>query len=339
MKKTLGSILAFAAAAGLVWLVWFKPPPPEAPEPLVAPDVPVKLGKIATETLRSYVTAYGLVEAEPGAGARVAAPVAGVVALVKCAEGQRVESGALLFQLDSRAADVAADYAGKSLERQKKLGVGEGTSQKAFQEAEQQLASARAQQLLLQVRAPIAGVVARINVRAGEAADLTTVMAEVVDLDRLTVNASVPVAELNTVKEGQPVELFAGGADGAIAGKVALVGSQVDPKTGAGWVRVAVPASSGLRPGQFMKALIIVAEHKDCLAVPLASLARDANGAAKIALVEQDQAKLKAVKAGLRDGDWVEVEAEDLKPGMTVVTEGAYGLIMTERFATKIRAQ
>jgi RND family efflux transporter MFP subunit len=246
--------------------------------------------------------------------------------------------GALLFQLDSRAADIAVNYAEKTLERQKKLGLGEGTSQKAMQDAEQQVAAARAQQALLKVVSPLAGVVTRINVRPGEAADLTTVLAEVIDLDRLVVSASVPSAELSAVKVGQPAEVFASEGTNSILGKVAFIGSQVDAKSGSALVRVELPANSGLRPGQFLKVRIVSDEHKDCLAVPIASVAKDAGGAVKIALVADGKATLKPVKTGLRDGDWVEVQADDLKPDMEIVTEGAYGLVMTGRDATKIRA-
>jgi hypothetical protein len=43
-------------------------------------------------------------------------------------------------------------------------------------------------------------------------------------------------------------------------------------------------------------------------------------------VVEGDRAAQKPVKTGLRDGNLVEVEAEGLKEGDTIVTVGAYGL-------------
>jgi membrane fusion protein (multidrug efflux system) len=45
-----------------------------------------------------------------------------------------------------------------------------------------------------------------------------------------------------------------------------------------------------------------------------------------IYVVEGDRAVQKRVKTGLRDGNLVEVEAEGLKEGDTIVTVGAYGL-------------
>jgi membrane fusion protein (multidrug efflux system) len=93
-----------------------------------------------------------------------------------------------------------------------------------------------------------------------------------------------------------------------------------------------------LRPGQFVKVRIISEEHKDCLAVPVESVAKDSAGGTFVALVEGDKAVLKPVKVGVREGDLIEVDGDGLEPGKTLVTEGAYGIIMTQQFATRIRA-
>lgn len=337
MKKFLVIILLLGVSVGLTWLVWFRPV--KAPEEEKKPEaeVPVHVGKIIRTTLHSYVTAYGMVEPDPKAGARVAVGVPGVVTAVECVEGQSVERGALLFELDGRAADVAVRFSEKSLERQKKLAQSEGTSQKLLQEAEQQLASARAQQALLLIHSPITGVVTKVNVKAGEAADFTTVLAEVVDLDRLVVSINVPSAELAALQAGRPLEVLTPDSTNVVNTILSFTSLHVDPKTGSGLARAGLPAHCGLRPGQFVKVRVVSEERKDCLVVPVTSLARDATGATFIALVENEKAVLKPVKAGVRDGDLVEVEGEGVEVDKTVVTDGAYGLIMTQQFATKIR--
>jgi membrane fusion protein (multidrug efflux system) len=331
MKRIAVIVSGLIAVAGLAWLVWFKPAKPEEPEKPPNTDVPVHVAQITRATLRGYVTDYGTVEPEPAgerpaASARVSASVPGVVTEVKCVEGQGVEKGAALFQLDSRAADVAVAFAEKTLDRQRKLVQVEGTSQRALQEAEQQLAAARAQQALLRVQAPLAGTVVRVNVKPGEAVDLTSVLAEVIDLDRLVVSANVPSRELAALKVGQPVEVLADKSASPVTGTVAFIGSEVDPKTGTALVRASLPAHCGLRPGQFVTARIVSEEHKDRLAVPVESVVKDAEGSTVIALVQGDKATQRPVQAGLRDGGLVEVEADGLQPGMTVVTQGAYAL-------------
>ena len=157
MKKLIFIALFLVVSGIMTWLVWFRPIQEPAEDKKPEAEVPVHVGTITRATLRRYVTAYGMVEPDPKASARVASPVAGVVADVNCVEGQRVEKGALLFQLDSRAADVAQAFAEKSVERQQKLAKVEGTSQKALQDAEQALAAARTQQALLRIESPTDG--------------------------------------------------------------------------------------------------------------------------------------------------------------------------------------
>ncbi len=91
-------------------------------------------------TLHRYVTGYGTVEAapatadQPAAGAQLAAPSAGIVARVNVVEGQHVEKGDVLVELNSGTA--TADYAEQEVERQKKLYAQQNTSLKNLQDAE-----------------------------------------------------------------------------------------------------------------------------------------------------------------------------------------------------------
>jgi membrane fusion protein (multidrug efflux system) len=339
------AIIVIAALAGLVLLVWLRSTRGSEDEVKVETEVAVHVGTITRTTLRGYVTAYGTVEPQPpgeqpAASARIAPSVPGVITAVRCAEGQHVEKGALLFQLDSRAADVAADraresvdFAEKTFQRQKSLIQSGGTSQKQLLEAEQalvaarnDLAAARTQQALLRVVAPLSGTLARVNVTPGEAVDLTTTLAELVDLDRLIVSASVPSAELAPLKLGEPAEVLADRATASVAGTLVYISPEVDAKTGTVVVRASLPTRSGLRLGQLVTLRIVSAECKDCLAVPLESVVKDSEGNPVIALVQDGRAVQRTVKTGLHDGGLVEVEADGLQAGMEVVTEGAYGL-------------
>ena len=332
MKRNPLSVFATLTAVGALGLAGCQPGGNDE-EPKVATEVAVQVAKVTRATLRTRVEAYGLVEPEPAGGGqpagatRLAATVAGVVMAVPAKEGERVEAGAVIVKLDDRLALSALALAEQQFERQKKLRTVEGTSEKSFQEASQQLAAARAQLALVQLATPLSGVVARINVQPGQAVDLNTVVAEVVDPSRLVVTASVPGNEAARLKAGQPAELFVENAgQPAASGNVSFVSPAVDSKTGTVLVRVALPKDSGLRPGQFVRARIVSEERAGRLAVPLASVVTDVEGHSVIALVEGDQAAQKSVKAGVRDGGLVEVEGEGLKEGDTVVTVGAFGL-------------
>jgi membrane fusion protein, multidrug efflux system len=331
MKKLPILVAVTVLVVAMAWLVWFRPAGEEEADEQPATEVAVYAGRITRATLRSYVTAYGVVEPEPAgtrpaASASVAPSVPGVVVAVKCVEGQRVAKGDVLFQLDSRQADVAVEFAQKSLERQRRLIQIEGTSEKLLQEAEQQLDAARVQQALLRVQAPLAGTVARVSVKPGEAVDLTTVMAVVVDTDRLVVSASVPSVELAALELGQPAEVVSDKSIPATAASLEFISPEVDARTGTALVRAALPAGSGLRPGQFVTIRIVSAEHENRLAVPVESVVQDEEGTTVIAIIENDTAVQKPVITGLRDDGWIEVEADGLQADMMVVTQGAYGL-------------
>jgi len=326
----------------VVLIVVFKPK--KSGEEETAADMAVHVGALTRTTLHRSITAYGAVLPEPAApghapaDAEVASPVAGIVAHIDCVEGQRVTKGTVLFRLDSRVADVALDKARKALgyaeanfERQSKLLPVEGTSKKAYDEAKQQLSSAQADLAaaetdlaLLHVQAPLDGTVVQVNSEPGEAVELNTIMAKIVDLGRLVAAVSVPSGEAASLKTGQAVLLDGGAASGVVV----YVGSQVDDKTGTIPVRVTIPPSAGLHPGQFLSVRIISEQHKDCLAAPEKAVVADTVGASTgwIVLVEGNKAVRKPVTIGLREGGLVEVAAEGLKEGRAIVSDDAYAV-------------
>jgi RND family efflux transporter MFP subunit len=276
-------------------------------------------------------------DGKPAAGAFISAPVAGILAEIRCSEGRPVERGAILFRLDTRLAEVAVaktkkalEFAEQVYERQKKLLTAEGTSQKAYQEAELQLnaarndlATAQTELSLLEIKAPLAGTVVRLNVRLGQSVEPNAVLAEVIALDRLVVTAQIPSREAGLLKPGQQVEF---GTGTATSGQLTVVGKDIDPKTDTVLVRASLPAGAGFRPGQFLQIRIISEERRDVLAVPEESVVPGPDGGTVVMMVEGDKAVPKPVKAGLRDAGLAEVEGEGLKEGLVIVTTDAYNI-------------
>jgi membrane fusion protein (multidrug efflux system) len=282
--------------------------------------VTVQTGVLKLATLHSYIAGFGTVETapatgeQPAAGAQLAAPCAGVVTKVNVIEGQTAMEGDVLMELNSGAMTVA--NAAQQVERQKELYAQQNTSLKNLQDAEAQLA-------LLHVTAPLSGTVTRVNVKPGQAVDLTTVVAEVMDLNRLAVSAEIPAAEAAALKTGEPVEVS---AEPPVTATLSFVSPSVDKNTDTILVRALLPANSGLRPGQFVSLRIVTTDHTDCLVAPAESVVTDESGKSVIALVKSDEAEQTPVQTGLRENGWVEIISPELKAGDTVVTVGAYGL-------------
>jgi membrane fusion protein (multidrug efflux system) len=340
------------AISTIVFCILIQDTPLSADEPEVVTDVAVQIGKVTRTTLRRYVTAYGMVEPQPAingkppASSKIAAPIAGILNQVYCEEGQRVQKGARLFELDTRTADalidkakVAVEFAQKNFARKQQLIATDNTSRKLYDEAGQlleaarkDLSSAQTQRELLQIKAPLSGTATAIHFKIGEAVGLNAVLADLIDLDRLDIALKVPSQEAAALRLGQPVKIYAGTETQGNTepkpvqeSKVAFISPQIDPLSDTVLVRTSLDTDAGLRPSQFVTARIVVEERQQRLAVPIKSVVTNEN-TSLIALVEGDRAKQKMVKLGLRDGDFVEVEGESIKEGMTVVTEGVYGL-------------
>ena len=282
--------------------------------------VSVQTGALQRLTLHRYVTGYGTVEPAPAtadapaAGAELAATTAGVVTRVNIAEGQSVEQGDVLVELNSGTATFASAQA--EVERQKQLFAQQNASLKNLQNAEAQLAS-------LEVVAPLSGTVTKLNVKPGMAVDMTTVVAEVMDLKRLAVSAAIPANQAGELKPGAPLRVQ---TDPSVTGTLFFISPAVNANDGTVAVRALLPADSGLRPGQFVPLRITTAVHTNCLAAPDESVVTDINGQSVIALVNGDEATQTPVQTGFRENGWVEVAGNGLQAGDTVVTVGAYGL-------------
>jgi len=290
------------------------------PAPQVATVISVQTGTLKLATLHQYVHGYGTIvpapatTGQPSADAQLAPPSAGVVAKVSVVEGQHVEKGDVIAELNSGS--MTAAFAEQEVERQQQLYAQQNTSQRNLQNAQAQLA-------LLRVTAPLSGTVTRLNVKAGGAVDVNTVVAEVMDLTRLAVRADIPAAEAAAVNAGEEVQVL---TQTPVTATIAFVSPGVDASNGTVSLWASLPPDSSLRPGQFVTLQITTGVHTNCLAAPVESVVADENGQSTVGVVHGDEADQIAVQTGFRDNGWVEIDGAGLKAGDTVVTVGAYGL-------------
>ncbi|MGD8276606.1 MAG: efflux RND transporter periplasmic adaptor subunit, partial [Gemmatimonadota bacterium] len=279
-------ILLIALVVVVVAFVVYRLTRPGEEEAETTTDVAVHVGEVGRATLHRFVTAYGTVEpvpalnGRPAGGALITPFVDGVIASVEVVEGRRVEKGTVLFRLDSRMAEVAVQraraqlaFADSAFRRQQSLLGADGTSRKAYLDAQLQrdqaraeLAAAETSLAYLNIAAPLAGTVLHINAEVGRHVDAGSVLAQVVDLRRLVVTAGVPAREIEGIAVGQAVLI--GKSDPALEGRVLVLGRDIDPATGTYRVQASIPAGAGLMPGQFTDIRIVAAEHADVLVVP-----------------------------------------------------------------------
>jgi membrane fusion protein (multidrug efflux system) len=242
--------------------------------------------------------------------------------------------------LDSRIAEAelekarqALAFAEKAFQRQKELQKSDATSDKTYQETENQLAVAKNDLAAAQtnlsyysVSAPFSGTITGLKVSPGEYVDSNSVMAEIIDLTRLVAVVNIPVSEASDLRSGQSVEIRTGNDGSPVSGRLAFLSPSVDAASGTVMAYVNIPPDTDLKPGCFVSARITCAEHRNCLAVPVASLVNDSEEGWIISVLADGRSKRMNVKTGLRDNGMVEVESEGLREGMTVITLGTYAL-------------
>lgn len=174
-------------------------------------------------------------------------------------------------------------------------------------------------------RTPIAGVVLERLVTAGTAVTPGTPLFVVSDLAQLWALAEIDEARLGLVAVGRPVAIrVAAYPDTAFAGRIALIGDTVNPKTRRVVVRVVVPNPDGrLKPGMFATAIFETAAPRRVVVVPAAA-AQDLGGRAAVFVEERPGVfRARPVTLGPERGGQVEVVA-GLEAGERTVTAGAF---------------
>jgi RND family efflux transporter MFP subunit len=325
----------------------------------------VTLTRVVRTDISQTITLTGNAAALPNQDVRVSSLVAGRVADLKVAEGDRVSAGQLLAKIDDRTyrdqlnqADAAEAQTKATLENARlsdarnqdlfKRGI---VARKDLEDAETQLhvseaaesqtkaalEIARRQVERTEILSPLNGMVAKRFVSVGEQVDGTAAqpIVEVASLGEIEFLANAPPAALAKIRAGESVRVTSEALPGkSFPGRVVAVSPSVDPATGVGLVRVRVPNSAGqLRLGLFLTAEIPVETHAHALCVPPDSIYRDDAGEPRVYEVNQDTAKAVPVELGIQTKDLVELKS-GVKEGDSVILKGGYGLADTAKIQT-----
>ena len=171
------------------------------------------------------------------------------------------------------------------------------------------------------VRAPVAGIVSRRFARVGALAmGSADALFRIIEDGALDLDAEAPDDALARVKLGMPAQVKLGGIETVFAGKVRLIGSEVDKLTRLGRVRIALPADGPGRIGAFASAVVEI-QRRDGVAVPASAVSRGETGRL-VQVVKDDRVELRRVETGLADRDLVEL-TEGVRPGEAVVARAA----------------
>lgn len=180
------------------------------------------------------------------------------------------------------------------------------------------------------VRAPISGVVARVQVAPGGFVEEGARLFHLVNPERLWLEARVAESDIGQIRQPQGAWFRVQGFDSVFevslenGARLVSFGSVVDPESRTLPVIFEFPRPDPrLRVGQSVTARVFTGDEAESLAAPAGALVNDAGADVVYVQTGGERFERRLVRTGLRDGELVGI-ADGLAPGERVVTRGAY---------------
>ena len=275
-------------------------------------------------------------------------------------EGQIVNDGQLLAEIDPRPFDAQLDQmlgqmardqallANARLDLQRYQGLLEtdsiakqqvDTQKSLVQQLEgtvkldqAQVDNARLQLVYSRITAPVSG---RIGLRLVDPGNIVRAsdangLAVITQLQPITVIFSIPEDSLPPVlamlKTGKPIPVIAMNRDQSkkiAEGTLLTVDNQIDPTTGTVRLKASFPNKQNeLFPNQFVNARLLLDVKSGTIVVPTSALQRSTKGPYVYVVTPELTAVVRPIKNGPTEGDLVSID-EGLSPDEMVVVEGA----------------
>lgn len=272
--------------------------------------------------------AEGIVEAVRQS--TLAAQVSGRVVALGVKAGDTVKAGEVLAQIDPRSAEQA-EVASQSqvrearanlanvkakYERSRQLFAQKFISQAAFDQAQADWLAAQEQtsaavanagqaatsKSLTTITAPYAGVVASTDVEVGDMATPGRALLTVFDPRELRVTATLPQAVLAQARLDRPITVEIPTLERTLTARDVTMLPIADIRTHTTRVRLTLPESTGLLPGQYARALFVTGRTR-ALAIPAVAILRRSEVTAVYVIDRAGAARLRQVRVGEPAGD------------------------------------
>ena len=337
------------------------PPPP--------PPVPVTIAVAERRAVPFELAATGTVE--PLQTVAVQAQIGGILRRIAFREGQEVQRGQVLFELDARPYQAALQQAQAALSRDsaqaanaaQEAGRYSTLAEKQYvtqQQYEQVRTTAAASQATLAgsraavqeaklnlqyatIRAPITGRTGSLLIREGNLvrANASQPLVTINQIRPILVRFAVPAPNLPLLQEhrGKDIVVRAEPAGGQPSdGSLTFIDNAVDTTTGTILLKGRFPNDDGsLWPGAFVNVRLQLYVEPDALVVPASAVVAGQQGSFVFVIQKDSSAATRAVTVSRTAGDYAVVNG-DIQPGDRVVTDGQLRLRQGSKVQVKAAA-
>src|ERR1700719_768069 len=320
------------------------------------PAVPVTIAPVVKADFPVYLTGLGTVQGFNTVVVRTR--VDGQIDKIGFKEGQLVNQGDLLVEIDPRPSGAALDQAkakkaqdeanlanaNLDLQRYTKLGefatrqqtdtqrstVAQLTAQIAADDAA--IFNAQTQLDYTQVKSPIAGVVGLRQVDIGNIVNASnqTGIVTVAQIEPIAVIFTAPEDQLPYINDAQStkalkvIALTTDGKKVLSEGELSVINNQVDTTSGTIRLKAVFDNKNhALWPGQSVSTRLLLTTLKDPTVVPDDAIQHSTDGLYAYAVGKDNNAELRKVKVS-QSIDGRAVVDEGLSPGDQVITAGVY---------------
>lgn len=298
------------------------------------PPVNVVIFEAKPRTIRDSLSLPAVVEA--WVDLTVFAEVPGMVVEVPVREGARLQKGDIIARLDSRdyenalaSAQAAYDRAHADFERVKKLREKETITKAKYDEAaaadkgmKAALDNAELRFERSVIRAPINGLVNRLDAKEGLYLNVQDPAAQMLDISRVKVSVGIPESDVNAVRTITAFDVEFEALNGKkMRGEKYFLSKSPDSLAHLFKLQIALDNPGGsILPGMFARVRVVKEEVKNSMSVPLyAVITRSGK---KFVMVEQDGAAAeRMVETGILDGWMIEI-SKGLQGGDRVIVVG-----------------
>ena len=319
-------------------------------------------GKLEKRSISSILKVTGKIDVPPQNMVSISMPLGGYLKSTKLLPGLHISKGEVIatmedqqyiqLQQDYLTTRAKLGYAQKEFERQKELNLSQASSDKTFQLADSEFKTLRiilsglGEKLKLinvnpntlsennisksvNMYAPINGFVSKVNVNIGKYVNPSEVLFELINPSDIHLNLKIFEKDINKLSIGQKLIAYTNNEpEIKHKGEILIISKDLSADEHSAEVHCHFENyDKTLLPGMYMNAEIEI-KSNDVLTLPKESIVNFEGKDYIFLVTDKNQFKMTEIKINSSENGFVEILEADSLVNKSIVTKGAYTLLM-----------